>query len=67
MTSNYVARDIAIYEHYISADNLETLAHQDDILHWTRENNMRFYEKKSNYMVFTRSNTEVATRLHLNQ
>ena len=62
----HVASDIGIEEHYISADNLETQAHLDDISHWTTENKMKLNEKKSNYMVFTRSNTEFATRLHLN-
>ena len=62
----HVASDISIDEQYISADNLETQAHLDDISHWTTENNMKLNEKKSNYMVFTRSNTEFATRLHLN-
>ena len=47
----YVVSDIGIEEHYISADNLETQAHLDDISHWTTENKMKLNEKKSNYMV----------------
>ena len=62
----HIASDIGIDEHYVPADSLTTQANLDQIAAWTEENQMKLNEDKSKYMVFTRSNTEFATRLTLN-
>ena len=63
---HHVANDIGIDEYYVSAENLKTQKDLNSIAEWTRLNLMELNEKKSNYMVFSRSDTEVATRLILN-
>ena len=61
-----VANDIGIDEYFISPENLKTQNYLDSIAEWTEENLMQINEKKSNYMLFSRSTTEVATRLKIN-
>ena len=62
----HVASDIGIDELYVSPSNLKTQENLHNIASWTSENKMKLNEEKSNYMVFSRSETEVATRLALN-
>ena len=62
----HVASDIGIDEMYVSASNLKTQENLNSISEWTTQNLMKLNEEKSNYMVFSRSETEVATRLSLN-
>ena len=62
----HVASDIGIEELFISSENLSTQFFLNEISRWTEENRMQLNEKKSNYMLFTRSNTEVSTRLEMN-
>ena len=62
----HVASDIGIEENFISPENLSTQLYLNDISKWTQENKMQLNENKSNYMVFTRSNTEMSTRLAMN-
>ena len=62
----HVASDIGIDELYVSASNLKTQENLDSISDWTTQNLMKLNEQKSNYMLFSRSETEVATRLSLN-
>ena len=61
-----VASDIGIDEQYISANNLKTQDHLNSIAEWTSQNMMQLNEQKTNYMVFSGSQTEVATRLTVN-
>ena len=61
-----VASDIGIDEHYIPAENLKTQSDLDMIAKWTDENKMKLNTDKSNYMVFSRSEKEFATRLCIN-
>ena len=61
-----VASNIGIDEQYISANNLKTQDHLNSIAEWTSQNMMQLNEQKTNYMVFSRSQTEVATRLTVN-
>ena len=63
----HVASDIGIDELYVPACNLKTQDNLDDISSWTSDNLMKLNEEKSKYMVFSRSQTEFATRLTLNQ
>ena len=62
----HVASDIGIDEKYVSANNLTTQTSINQIAEWTDKNLMKLNEGKSNYMVFSRSDTEIATRLTLN-
>ena len=62
----HVASDIGIDEHYIPATSLKTQENLDNIAQWTDLNMMKINEDKTKYMVFSRSETEVATRLAVN-
>ena len=62
----HVASDIGIDEHYIPATSLKTQENLDNIAQWTDLNKMKINEDKTKYMVFSRSETEVATRLRVN-
>ena len=59
----HVASDIGIDEQFIPATSLETQNNLNYIAQWTENNKMKINENKSNYMVFSRSETEMATRL----
>ena len=61
-----VASDIGIDEQYVSAENLKTQESLNKIADWTSINKIKLYEEKTKYMVFSRSETEFATRLCLN-
>ena len=63
---NHVASDIGIDEKFVSASNLQTQDTLNNIANWTDQNLMQLNGQKSNYMVFSRSETEFATRLSLN-
>ena len=63
---DHIASDIGIDELYVPGLNLQTQKNLDNIAQWTDENMMKLNEKKSNYMVFSHSSTEIATRLTLN-
>ena len=63
---HHVASDIGIEELFIDPENTKTQDHLNKIAEWTNENKMMFIENKTKYMVFSRSETEVATRLSVN-
>ena len=62
----HVASDIGIDELYVPACNLKSQQSLDAIARWTSDNLMKLNEEKTKYMVFSRSETEVATRLTVN-
>ena len=62
----HVASDIGIDELYLPSSNFNTQLHLNTIQHWTSDNLMKLNNQKCNYMIFSRSNTEFATRLHVN-
>ena len=62
-----VASDIGIDELYVPASSLKTQDNLNDIAAWTTDNLMKINEDKTKYMVFSRSETEVATRLTVNK
>ena len=62
----HVASDIGIDELYIPASSLQSQDNINTIADWTDQNMMKLNEEKTNYMVFSRSETEFATRLSLN-
>ena len=62
----HVASDIGIDEKYVAASNLKIQEDLNTIADWTDQNLMKMNEEKTQYMVFSRSETEMATRLTLN-
>ena len=62
----HVPNDIGIDTLFLPASNLMTQSHINTISSWTAENKMLLNEKKSNYMVLSRSKCEVNTRLSIN-
>ena len=63
----HVASDVGIDELFVPANSFKTQRNLQTIVEWTSNNLMKLNESKSNYMIFSRSNTEFATRLSLNQ
>ena len=61
----HVASDIGIDEYYVPATSLKSQEYIDQISTWTSDNLMQLNPSKSNYMIFSRSNTKFATRLSL--
>ena len=59
----HVANDIGIDEHYVPASSLQTQNILNNIAEWTDQNLMKLNNDKTKYMVFSRSETEFATRL----
>ena len=51
---------------FVNPDDLKSQATLDTIAKWTETNKMKLNEEKTQYMVFSRSDTEMATRLSLN-
>ena len=64
--TEHVASDIGIDENYIETSAFCTQSNLDKIADWTEKNCMKLNEDKTKYMVFSRSETEIATRLALN-
>ena len=62
----HVASDIGVDQLYLSPSNYETQSTLDSITSWTNHNLMMLNEAKSNYMIFSRSEENFATRLKLN-
>ena len=63
---NQVPSDIGVDQLFLPPNNFETQSCINGISKWTSDNLMRLNESKCNYMVFSRSNTEFVTRLHIN-
>ena len=62
----HIASDIGIDELYVPGASLSTQEVIGKICDWTSTNKMKLNEEKSHYMIFSRSNTEFATRLTMN-
>ena len=62
----HAANDIANDEVFVNPNDLKCQATLDTIAKWTETNKMKLNEEKTQYMVFSRSDTEMATRLSLN-
>ena len=62
----HVASDVGIGEQFLPSTRFGTQHSLDSIAQWTSDNLMRLNEAKCNYMVFSRSKTQFATRLHIN-
>ena len=61
-----VPSDIGPNHLYIPASSLKTQVYLEKIAAWTKENKMLLNERKSNYMIISRSHSSIATRLKLN-
>ena len=62
----HVASDIGIEEQFLPPESFPTQETLDGVSSWTDENLMKINEKKCNFMIFTRSQSNFATRLGIN-
>ena len=62
----HVPSDVGTEQLFLHANKFNTQANINQIATWTEENQMKINLSKSNYMIFTRSKTDFATRLSLN-
>ena len=60
---HHVASDVGIDQQYLPASSYNTQHSLDYISNWTKDNLMKLNQAKCNFMVFSRSKTEFATRL----
>ena len=61
-----MASDIGVDQLYLPTQRLQTQVNLDKIAMWTDNNLIRLKESKSNYILFTRSRQDFATRLTIN-
>ena len=61
----HVASDIGIDQLYLPASSYDTQASLDYISQWTKDNLMKLNISKCNYMIFSRSKSDFATRLEI--
>ena len=59
----HVPSDIGVDQEYLPAQNYATQDHLNYISNWTEEHMMELNPTKCNYMIFTRTQTDFATRL----
>jgi hypothetical protein len=64
--TEHVASDVGIGQKFLPPQQLETQSHLSSIAAWTDQNLMRLNEEKTNYLIFTRSHQQFATRLTVN-
>ena len=62
----HVASDVGIDQKYLPASNYTAQDNLNYIGNWTKENLMKLNEAKCNYLVFSRSQENFATRLSVN-
>jgi hypothetical protein len=62
----HVASDVGIDQKFLPTQQFETQSHLNSIATWTDENLMRLNEDKTNYIIFTRTKQQFATRLTVN-
>jgi hypothetical protein len=62
----HVASDIATGQPYLPPSRYNSQQTFDSISNWTEANLMMINEEKSNFMIFSRAETDFATRLQLN-
>ena len=59
----HVPSDIGVDQEYLPAQSYATQDHLNYISNWTDEHMMQLNPTKCNYMIFTRAQTDFATRL----
>lgn len=62
---SHVASDIGIDHKFLPPQNYNMQSHLNNIISWTDANCMKLNLTKSNYIIFTRSQTHFSTRLSL--
>ena len=62
----HVASDVGVDQLFLPAQGLATQTNLHKISEWTDQNLMKLRESKTNYIVFTRSRQDFATRLTVN-
>ena len=63
---SHVPSDIANDQLYIKPENFQMQGYLKDVSHWSDKNKMLLNESKSKYIIFSRSKSEFATRILLN-
>ena len=61
----HIASDIGTNQKYLSPKHLKMQPHLDNIQSWTESNKMKLNYEKSNFIIFTRAQTDFTTRLTL--
>ena len=64
--TNHIASDIGIDDLYLPIEQYNMQNNLNNISQWTNQNLMLLNEKKSSYIVFTRSKSDFSLRLSLN-
>ena len=62
----HVASDVGIGHQFLPPEAYPTQETLNSVAHWTEQNLMQLNEKKCNYMQFSRSSSNFATRLSMN-
>ena len=62
----HVPSDLAPGQLFLPPDTFKTQMYNDHIFQWSNSNKMVINQQKSNYMVISRSNQDIATRLNIN-
>ena len=63
---SHVPSDVGVDQQFIPSSSYATQSYLDNICKWTAENLMKLNSDKSNYMIFSRTRQDFATRLKLN-
>ena len=63
---HHVASDVGVDDQFLPAEHYQMQDSLDYISNWTKDNLMKINEEKCNYMVFSRSEEQFATRLTMN-
>ena len=64
---SHVASDIAVDQKFLDPTLYNTQSNLDELQSWTSHNKMRLNEKKTNYVLFTRTRESFSTRLTVNK
>ena len=64
---SHVASDIGIGQQFLPPDRFKTQDNLNEISKWTDDNLMKLNAKKCEYMIFSRSGQDFATRLTINE
>ena len=63
---SHVPNDIAVDQQFLPSSSYKMQSHLNKIQTWSTENKVKINEKKSNFMIFTRCQTDFTSRLLLN-
>ena len=63
---SHVASDVGIGQQFLPPDKFNTQQNLNEISSWTERNLMKLNAQKCNYMIFSRSGQNFATRLTIN-